>query len=355
MERRGNFLSPVSGSGSRFVGSQPLVSAIVLNYNGERSIAECLRSIREQTYPRIEIIVVDNASGDRSPEIVERGFPSATLVRNKRNLGFAEGNNVGIRASKGELVVLVNNDLVLERDAIEKMVAQMLPSTGILGGAIYNYYGAREVWAFGAYFEPVSGMHWQAFQGAPGGEILPARLAVDYVPGALLMMRRSVLEKAGLLGSYFFLYGDDIDLACKVRRLGYSIEVTSSAKCFHMISQSVRAEEKKGGKNGELRGFYMMNKNMFYFYFSQLPLAMALSSTFSQLSFLLFEILLFRRRRAYAAVKIRALGRALADLAVSGGSEKRKVREMGKLPIAPSIRKLLRTAKMRGSSRVYYW
>ncbi len=339
-------------------GDCPLVSVIVLNYNGQRSIVECLRSIEDQTYPLIETIVVDNASDDGSPELVKREFPNFKLMRNSSNLGFAEGNNVGIRASRGDFILLVNNDMVLDSEAVSRMVERMSESgVGILGGVIYYYGGEQKIWAYGGYLDPLSGMHWHAFQGCARNERIPNQMKVDYVPGAMLMVRRNLLLNVNLLSSYFFLYGDDIDLACKVRRCGYEVEVISAAKSYHMVSQSVKALEKKEGGRNELHGFYMMNKNMFYLYFSQLPFVFALSSTATQILFILFETLLFRRRLSYASVKFRALGRAFSDLIDFRRREEVKLKgtPVHRLPVKTNVTKLLRVAKERGLSRIYYW
>jgi GT2 family glycosyltransferase len=327
----------------------PLVSLIVLNYNGAASIAKCLDSIRAQVYQPIETIVVDNASADNSMDIVERLFPEVQTIRNGRNLGFAEGNNVGIRASRGELVVLVNNDLILERNSISELVRGMTEHVGILGGVVYYYY-SHDIWSYGGFFEPVTGMHWHAYQGFPDSERLPSRMEVDYVPGALLMIRRNVLDQVGLLSAYFFLYGDDIDLACKVKRLGYSVEVISSSISRHIVSQSVKALNKKH----ELRGYYLMNKNMFFLYFEQLPFAFVFSASAFQLIFVAFEILVFGRSTKYASTKTRSFSHAIADLPLAR-IERSKLRDLGKLAIRPKIREFLKVVVSRGASRVYYW
>jgi GT2 family glycosyltransferase len=310
-----------------------------------------LDSIKVQTYPRIETIVVDNNSTDDSMEIVERVFPAFRRIHNQKNLGFAEGNNVGIRASVGELVLLVNNDLILDQDSIASMVSELngSASVGILGGVIH-YYFTPSIWAYGGCLEPVSGMHWQIFQGSPEGSELPQRLQVDYVPGALLMIRRELLERVGLLDGCFFLYGDDIDLACKVRRLGYKVEVISNVKSRHMVSQSVKALDAKN----QLKGYYYMNRNMFYLYFTQLPVIFALSSTISQIAFSLFEITIFRRNRNYVSVKIEALAQALKDLG-RVKNERNTVKRLGSLALRPKIQMLLRLARNRSLSRTYYW
>ncbi len=326
-----------------------LVSLIVLNYNGAASIVRCLESIEVQSYSEIETIVVDNDSKDNSMSLVEDLFPKVKTIRNSRNLGFAEGNNVGIRVASGELIVLVNNDLVMDKDAIQNMITGMTSRAGILGGVVYYFY-SKDIWAYGGCLEPLTGMHWQAFQGMPNKTILPQKMNVDYVPGALLMIRRTVLEQIGLLNSFYFLYGDDIDLACNVRRLGYTVEVISSVVSYHIVSQSVKALNKQH----ELRGYYLMNRNMFYLYFTQLPLIFSIASVASQLVFSFFEISVFKRRFTYATVKIAALSHLLL---VPGRirSERKRLKALGKIAYKTQLKELLKLARSRGLSRIYYW
>lgn len=330
--------------------SAPLVSIIVLNYNGAASIVQCLESIRTQTYSPIETIVVDNCSSDDSMALVEKLFPSFKTIYNSSNLGFAEGNNVGIRRSNGDYVVLANNDLFLEPDAISNMVRRMSPKVGILGGLVYYYDSPQNVWAYGGYFEPITGMHWQGFQGSPHDTKLPTRSTVDYVPGALFMIRSSVLRRIGLLDSHYFLYGDDIDLACKVKRIGYTVEVSSSIVSYHKVSQSIRAVDKVH----ELRGFYLMNKHQFYLCFVQLPLSFAITSTISQLAFSFAEIFIFKRKRSYFAVRVRALVDTLRN-PKSIITKRAELRAIGKLSLRPNLIQLLKIARSRSTSRTYYW
>ncbi len=325
------------------------VSVIVLNYNGGSSLQKCIKSILSQSYPPSEIILVDNNSNDGSADAAQQLIPSLQVIRNSENLGFAEGNNVGIRKSQGDLVLLANNDIILDREAVSQLVQHVSPDAGLVGGAIL-YADGGKLWSYGGLFDPFSGMHWHAFQGMNGKTQLPENLQADYVPGALLLARRSLLEKVGLLDDYFFLYGDDIDLALKARRLGYSVRVTPYALAYHLVSQSVRKLEEKH----ELLGYYLMNRNMFYLYFTQLPVPFAITSTLSQMGFLLFEILLFRRPVSYLSTKIRALAHAMRDCGRIGRM-KGRVQRLGVLPTRPRFKDFLAVARSRASTRTYYW
>ncbi len=325
------------------------VSVIIVNYNGAESLNKCIESIRSQSYSPKEIILVDNNSADGSADDAERRFPDIQVLRSSTNLGFAEGNNLGIKNSTGGMVLLANNDIVLHPNAISSLVDSLHDDVGIVGGLIY-YPNGEKVWAYGGRFDPVTGMHWHLFQEADRRFSFPEKVEVDYVPGAMLLTRRSLLERAGLLDSYFFLYGDDIDLSLKAKRLGYSAIVTSWAKATHMVSQSVRKLEEKH----ELLGYYLMNRNMFYLYFAQLPLPLALTSTCSQIGFLFIEAFLFRRPFSYMRAKIRAIGQALTH-SKKAWLTRRKVGELGKLSVQPRLMDLFKTARQRATSRKYYW
>jgi GT2 family glycosyltransferase len=292
---------------------------------------------------------VDNNSTDGSVDDAERLFPELRVIRNSKNLGFAEGNNEGIRNSSGDLVLLANNDIVLNSNAIASLMDCLHDDTGIVGGLIYYSKGGK-IWAYGGHFDAATGMHWHLLQGMSQASSAPERLEVDYVPGALLLVRRSILDQVGLLDQYFFLYGDDIDLALKARRLGYSVMVTSSAVAYHIVSQGVKKLEQRH----ELLGYYMMNRNMFYLYFVQLPIPFALSSTLFQVAFLLFEVLLFRRPKSFVRVKITAFGHALGDINRAWQARNR-VKKLGQLKIKLKLRELLGTTRSRANSRTYYW
>ncbi|MCG2737608.1 MAG: glycosyltransferase family 2 protein, partial [Candidatus Methanoperedenaceae archaeon] len=88
----------------------PPVSVIIVNFNGKHYLKNCLSSLSAQSYPAIEVIFVDNGSGDGSVEYVRKEFPSVRIIESKKNLGFAKGNNLGIREARGELIATLNND-----------------------------------------------------------------------------------------------------------------------------------------------------------------------------------------------------------------------------------------------------
>jgi GT2 family glycosyltransferase len=99
----------------------PLISVVVLNWNGGHMVQECLMSLQSQSYKPLEIIVVDNASTDKSVDLIRMGFPKVKLIVNDRNLGFGGGNNVGIKVSRGNYIIILNNDARLDHDCIKEL------------------------------------------------------------------------------------------------------------------------------------------------------------------------------------------------------------------------------------------
>src|SRR5574341_158543 len=112
---------------------KPLATVIVLNWNGEKILEECLRSLKAQTYSSLEVIVVDNGSTDHSVTLVKDKFGFVRLLQNPTNLGFAAGNNVGIRAAHGDYIALLNNDATADPRWVEELVkaAEADPGVGM--------------------------------------------------------------------------------------------------------------------------------------------------------------------------------------------------------------------------------
>ena len=138
------------------VKSDPMVSIIILNYNGGQDVIECLASVMEIDYPNYEIIVVDNGSTDNSVKEIKSRFPGVKLIKNKTNLGFPGGNNAGIQGSVAPYVLLLNDDVVVEKSIIRDLVTEIQrhPGSGIAGPAILYYEDPERVWATGGKISP---------------------------------------------------------------------------------------------------------------------------------------------------------------------------------------------------------
>lgn len=242
LEERGKECSESSVLTSRDGTRAVTVTVVVLNYDGERFIETCLRSLKEQTFPEFEIIVVDNASNDNSLEVVRRicsceGRKKFKIIVNSKNLGYCGGNNVGIRESQSEYIVLLNSDTCVAPSWLENLVkaakadkhigicqSKLLYEDGHINstGNLCDIYGYA--WGRGR-LERDS----QRYDLDPFGFF--------YASGASLLIKRACISKVGLLDEVLFAYHDDVDLSWRARLMGLGILYVPSSVCFHKESR----------------------------------------------------------------------------------------------------------------------
>jgi GT2 family glycosyltransferase len=224
---------------------QPLVSVLVLNWNGEKVIRQSLESIRRLTYPNVERIVIDNNSTDSSIEIIRREFPEFQLLRNRANLGFAAGMNKGVRKAKGDYILLHNNDAVAHPKCLSRLVERAISnnSIGMVGGPILFYKPNNVIWSLGGRFDALTGTIWSEGLGRTLSSVSDyGKIAfdVDYLSGCVLLIKREVIEKIGLFDEGFFLSDDDLDFCLRAQRVGYKSILDPSAIVWHIGSHSLR-------------------------------------------------------------------------------------------------------------------
>ena len=220
----------------------PLVSIVILNWNNQKLLHQCLTSVLCTNYSNYEVIVVDNGSTDGSSAMVRREFPTVTLIENERNLGFSEGNNRGIRRSKGNYIVLLNEDTEVDPNWLINLieVAKSDEQIGILGCKLYYFQNRRIIQHAGG----VIGKH--AISGHIGdGQVDTGQFDeiayLDYVTGAAFMIRRELLDDIGLLDPIYFAYFEDTDICYRARKSGFKVVYVPSAIVYHHRSASWRA------------------------------------------------------------------------------------------------------------------
>lgn len=227
----------------------PRVSIVIVNFNGRGHLEPCLRSLADHpSAVPAEIVVVDNASTDGSASVVA-GFPGIRLIQLAANVGFSAGNNAGIRATSGDLVLLLNNDTVVPAGALDRLVARLDadPAAAIAGPRLIDGHGEPEL-SFGPMISPLGELRQKLVTGLYGRRIWPAtawvRRAtareryVDWVSGACLLVRRRVAEQVGLLDERFFLYTEDVDFCASVRAAGWKVLFTPAAEIVHLRGRS---------------------------------------------------------------------------------------------------------------------
>ena len=231
------------------------LSVVIVNYNVEHFLEQCLYSVRRAMQGvEGEVFVVDNNSVDGSLKMLSAKFPEVKVIANKENVGFAKANNQAIRLSKGEYVLLLNPDTVVEDDTFTKTIAFMdsHPDAGGLGvkmvdgkgrflpeskrglptpmTAFYKIFGLSKLFPHSRRF---SKYHLGYLD---EDEINP----VDILAGAFMLMRRATLDKCGLLDETFFMYGEDIDLSYRITLAGYKNYYFPETRIIHYKGESTK-------------------------------------------------------------------------------------------------------------------
>lgn len=230
--------------------SAPEVSVIVVSYNGRDVLRRCLDALDTD---RHEVIVVDNASDDGSPELVREEFPAVRLLEAGRNLGFGAANNLGMRQASGRCFALVNSDAWARDDGLEVLV-EFLKSDeclGIVGPRLVDDRGRLQlsvrgfptVWRLCTeYFFlrklAPSSRAFNAFY-ASGFDYESVREA-DWLMGAALVVRREMIDEVGGFDERFFLFSEEVDLCYRARRAGWRIAYTPEATFVHLGGSSTR-------------------------------------------------------------------------------------------------------------------
>jgi GT2 family glycosyltransferase len=224
----------------------PLVAIVVLNWNNAPDTLECLNSVAKLDYDNFQVTVVDNGSTDGSAEIIYRSYPSVEIVELESNLGYAEGNNVGIRhvlRTEAKYLLILNNDVRVAPDTLDHLVsaAEQVSDVAFFGPKIYHLDVPDHIQSAGGELDYL----WQSRQrGLDTRDVGQFDMMedVDYVIGAAVLGRLDLVNKIGLLDPDFFLYREDIDWCLRARRSGYRVVYVPQAKVWHR-SHHVREKE----------------------------------------------------------------------------------------------------------------
>ena len=219
-----------------------LVSIIIVNWNAKVYLKRCIESLLSQTFTDYKIILVDNASSDDSVNFVKDNFPQVKIIKNKKNVGFAEGNNIGIVNSSGKIIVLLNPDTVTDKNWLSILINVIQSSEKIAAvtGKMYyldDQYGKDLVFCTWSKIDPFSADPYNFHNNEPISK-------VDYLSGAAMVIKRDVLDKIGLMDSDYFLYFEETDLCARMIRAGYDLMYVPSAIVRHAVSPLSNSENK---------------------------------------------------------------------------------------------------------------
>jgi O-antigen biosynthesis protein len=226
----------------------PRVTVMVLNWNGKALLASCLPPLLEQDYAGYEVVVIDNGSEDGSIDYVREQFPTAGILDNGENLGFSGGLNAGMRQAEGEIVVLLNNDvIVLGRDWLRQLVAPFRADkgVGITGCKLYFPDGKTLQHAGARLSYPLAFSEHFGYLEEDTGQY-DRQMEVDYVTGAAVALSQEVIREVGLLDESFApIYFEEVDLCYRIRAAGYRVLYVPQAAAIHNESASFGRERER--------------------------------------------------------------------------------------------------------------
>ena len=233
----------------------PLVSVIVLNYNAGELLLNCIESIKKSAYKNLEIIVVDNISTDKSQKICKEKYPDIKLIQNDENFGYCEGNNIGIREAKGDYIIILNPDTIVESNWIKELIS----AYNKFGEGLYQpkilSLNEKQVLQSTGNMMHVFGFGFAKDKGRKDGEADEEIKKIGYASGTCLFTSRNVLDKVGLLDAFLFLYHDDLDLGWRASQIGINSYYVPKSKIYHVESYSLKWSAKK---------FYWLERNRKY-------------------------------------------------------------------------------------------
>jgi GT2 family glycosyltransferase len=231
-------------------------SIIIVSWNGEPYLKDCLSAILAQIGPGDQVIVVDNHSADGSVALVQRQFPQVNLIENEWNMGFAGGCNVGLRAAQGEYLLLVNQDVAVKAGWLEKMVETLAPTEVGIAGCKLLYPDGTIQHAGGITSYPLALPGHHGYHETDEGQ-WDTRREVDYVTGAAMGLKRTMLDEIGLFDEGFFpACYEETDLCFRARAAGYQVIYTPEATGTHHETTTIdrnSAEYHRWMNRGRLR------------------------------------------------------------------------------------------------------
>lgn len=241
----------------------PRVAVIILNWNGKEDTLECLASTSQLDYPNYEVVVVDNGSTDDSTDIISKQYPDITLLQTGANLGYAGGNNVGIRWAiqhGADYVLILNNDTIVSTDLLSAFIdaVRFLPTGSVLGAKIFLYDDPVKIWFAGGRWNSVLNSLEHIGHGHTDATEFNSLAEVDYITGCALFASTETFNKVGLLDERFFLTYEETDWCYRARASGHKCIVVPDAKLWHKVSSSF------GGTDSPLVSYFMQRNKLLW-------------------------------------------------------------------------------------------
>lgn len=221
---------------------EPLVSVIIVNYNGKRFLPEFFDSLFKQTYKNFEVIFVDNNSTDNSVNYVRQNYPRVRIIENEDNSGYAEGNNIGYKNSKGEFILVINNDTILKEDLIEKMLKAFdeIPNLGTAQPMVKLMNEKEKLDACGSFWTNTGFNYHYGIYKKASLSIYHNSFPVYGIKGMCMMIPQKVIEKIGLFDPDFWCYFEETDFCHRLWLAGYECWYYPKTFIYHHMGGTSR-------------------------------------------------------------------------------------------------------------------
>ena len=232
------------------------ISIITINYNGQNDTCALIETIPQKDY--LEVIVVDNASKNQEADTIATRYPHVKVIKSEKNLGFAGGNNLGIKAAQGKYLFFINNDTIFKEFNIQALIDRLesSPAIGVVCPKIRFAWGSNPIQFTG--YTPLSKITVRnqsiGFGEEDRGQYNTPH-PTPYAHGAAMLIKREAIEKTGLMPECFFLYYEELDWSMMFTRAGYQIWYEPLCTIYHKESQST-------GQNSPLRTYYIVRNRL---------------------------------------------------------------------------------------------
>ena len=274
----------------------PLVSVIVLNYNAGELLLNCIESVKKSAYKNLEIILVDNISTDKSQKICKEKYPDIKLIQNDENFGYCEGNNIGIREAKGDYIIILNPDTIVESNWIEELIS----AYNKFGEGLYQpkhlSLNEKTVYMSAGNMLNIFGFGYAREKGNKDENQFNKIEEISYASGTCLFTSSAVLKKVGLFDPFIFLYHDDLDLGWRALQLGIKSYYVPTSLIYHAESYSLKWNAEK---------FYWLERNRKYCILTHYS-KQTYSKIFPTLLVVDFFVWIFYLTKGFLGSKIRA-------------------------------------------------
>ena len=236
--------------------NKQLISIIILNWNGKEITKDCLNSMKKQINKNYEIILIDNGSIDGSPEYLKKKFSFVRLVQNKENLGCSKSYNLGVKKSKGNYIMILNNDVVLDKNFLKELWKNK-DKADILG--VKNYFFDRKnvLWAIGVKINKFTMKSSLIGNKLPDSKEID-KMKIDQAIGSAMLVNKKVIDKIGFLEDSFFAYFEETEWQTKSKEAGFTISWVPSAKLWHKVAYST------GGGRSPFSAYYLVRNRGYY-------------------------------------------------------------------------------------------